>query len=665
MQHIFTLLRMIHGTNQPMLRLREAYVGVALLAALGGHAAWATTLPPIANVVIGGAERRCSSFTGIGQSRDCLADWETILAQDPAFKGLAREDISFDADYPVPTFTYSLTQERVQAVRNIPDRLFNTRRKSLWVTRLAQALQTAGPQTNLAWAALNNLRPAQTVDSAEQLTLSESAMLRSALVDPLPDYRRKLQARSTLFSSNASSVAITQAFVAAARVANQGRTPLIGVVTASAGPHPFVDHDINMFMLRSAGAEVVYLPLDGGFRQALDANDCSNLRYYYDSYANTKPERAVYHADLSFPDLAAQQQTMCANKGQALNATLNRLNGIYFSGGNQARHLESLVNKDAAGNYTLPSAQLAIVQRRHAQGTLVVAGTSAGNHIQGGGVWHGKRVPMVGGGGPYEVLTSGFEQGYGVIADTAELGQTDQNSHYAAVLYPLGGLGVFRFGVLDSHFSRRAREGRLVRAAFDSGMDYGFGVDENTALLVTQADASGTTHFSVLGAGGVLIADARTASATSNPQKSLSIDGIRAHYLLPGDTASIDTAGSLRVRLSDRRALMPGASEPYVVVHDRLMDANGYGFLNLVATMGRTGARQGFGTTANSADTRSKQSEPYYSATLSRDEDTEFRGSVEAQAGTPAPVAYTGLRVQFAPCSGTCQPPGARHAPRP
>jgi cyanophycinase len=336
---------------------------------------------------------------------------------------------------------------------------------------------------------------------------------------------------------------------------------------------------------------------------------------------------------------------------------LNRLNGIYFSGGNQARHLESLVAKDAAGDYTLTSAQHAILQRRHAQGQLVVAGTSAGDHIQGGGTWNGKPVPMVSGGSSYEALRFGFVKGLGANGDFAELGANEQmtSTSNVPVIYPLGGLGVFRFGVLDSHFSRRAREGRLVRATFDSAMDYGFGVDENTALVVSQPDAAGSTHFSVLGAGGVFIADVRAAHAQEEAPRAFSIDGVRAHYLLPGDTARINTAGDLQVTLSSRAPLLPAATE--LVTQDRLLDSGASNFLNLATAMGRAGARMGYGSTLNNADTRNQQNAPYYSATLTRDAQTVFRGGATADTKAPAPVAYTGLLLQFAPCAVECLPP--------
>jgi len=287
----------------------------------------------------------------------------------------------------------------------------------------------------------------------------------------------------------------------------------------------------------------------------------------------------------------------------------------------------------------------------------VVAGTSAGNHIQGGSLWRGKPVPMIGGGDSYDVLRRGFKRGVGPAGDAPELGLSEQTTTYAPVLYPLGGLGVFRFGVLDSHFSRRAREARLIRATHEGAMDYGFGVDENTAMLVSQADTNGTTHFSVLGAGGVFIADLRTATAVADPRLRFSISGVRAHYLLPGDRALINAAGDLQVSLSTSAPLLtPSGTQP-LVTQDRLLDYGASNFLNLTAAMAWRGALQGFGTTHYSIDPRSQQTQPYYSATLSRDDRTEFRGTPAPDEMSVGKSSYTGLLVQFAPCEAWCKAP--------
>ena len=608
---------------------------------------------PIANVIIGGGERRCSSFTGSKPSPACTADWATILREDPAFQGLTLDDILFENDYPEPVWTYSLNTAKLQALRALPVRLFDARRKAAVLAHLEAALARA-PLSQQAWPALEAAALPRNWQQEVGLPLAELSALRNALVDTPPLSQRKVQARSNRFSSNTASAHIFATFVAAARVHSVGKTPLVGVVTASGGPHPFVDHDLNVFALRSAGAQVVYLPLEGGFRGALDAQDCAHLRYDYDSYANTNPERAVFHSHLLFPDLARQQQDMCENHAAELNAVLRQLHGIYFSGGNQARHLESFVTRDTGGRYTGFSTQWQIIQSRHAQGKLVVAGTSAGNHFQGGGLWRGRTVPMVGGGDSYDVLKNGYTTGRGPANDVSTAGTADANASYPAVIYPEGGLGTFRFGVLDSHFSRRTREARLIRAVADSGMDYGFGVDENTALVVSQTDAAGSTHFSVVGAAGVFIVDVRTAQAAPSGSPAWSVQGAVAHYLLPGDTARIDAAGELQVQLASDVAVLPLAADAKPAQQPGLLDYGSTHFLALASAMGVQGAALGWGSTEGSTDKRSLQNAPYYRAVLTRGQDTVFRGTAATES-QPARVRYTHLQIGFTPCDGVCQ----------
>ena len=56
--------------------------------------------------------------------------------------------------------------------------------------------------------------------------------------------------------------------------------------------------------------------------------------------------------------------------------------------------------------------------------------------------------------------------------------------------YGPGGIGLFGHGLLDTHFANRGRHGRLIQLLVDSsdvtrGATRAFGVDENTALVVT------------------------------------------------------------------------------------------------------------------------------------------------------------------------------------
>jgi cyanophycinase len=638
-------------------------LGLLVLAGwlLWGGNAWAHAMTPpsplpIANFILGGGDRHCSSFNGETAGRGCSADWATILEKDPAFAGKTMADISFDASYALPTFTYSLTATTLQRVRAIPAPLMDAHRKAALLAALEQLAGTS-PMEQVTFAELDKARGADAPAFTADLTRPEVAVLRAALVDTVPAGPRKYEARSIVFASNPHVRSTFQQFVAAARAANGGKTPKIGVVTASSDAHPFADAGINVDALRSAGADVVYIPMNGGLRQALDSNDCKAVDHYYDSYANTRSARSYFHSALVYPAWAGQQRRMCENHGALLNATLKELSGIYFSGGDQARHLESFIGKDAKGHYTVISPQLAILRARHAEGKLVVAGTSAGNHVQGGGMWRGKPVPMLGGGDSYEALRAGFIRGNGPTLGAAS--PDGGEGKYPASSYELGGLGFFQFGLLDSHFSIRTREGRLVRLTQQSGMDYGFGIDENTALVVSRPDAQGSTHLSVTGAAGVLIVDVRNATATGHGTAgAYAVDGVRLHYLNAGDTASVDAKGQLHVRLDTSQPLLPPQADAQPVQQDGVQDYGSGNFLKLAQRMGFSGAPLGLGTTERSKDRRTpNQGQPFYSATLSRVPGTEFRGdSARSDAGGPR-LSYTQLLLKFAPCSASCASP--------
>ena len=699
--------------------------------------------PGISNFVIGGGNRNCSSFNGEGQTANCAADWATILAQDPAFVGLTKANISFDTSYALPDIRFSITQANIDKLAALPASLFDAGRKVAVVTAVKARLAAADPKTALSFSDFDGSKPlfangatiwnttlsladfdrmvltlcgtAAPVNGADcslsnasigaiesatfstavnaqiavilrnlqaaygnvikyrrdlagatatpnlrtefqarqlaadgspvqsgltlNLSKTEIAILRSTFGDAAASQaNRKTEARTVKFLSDKGSFDIYTAFVAAAQAANGGRKPTIGVVTA-ASENPFLDRDINVLALKSAGAEVIYLPLEGGLRKAIDAGDCANTQFYYDSYANTNASGDYFNMGQVYPDLAALQTGYCANSGATLNAAIQGLSGIYFGGGDQARHLKSLVTKNGAGAHTVASAQLVALKARFDAGLLVVAGTSAGDHIQGGGQWKGKPVSMIGGGDSYATLKGGF------VAGTGPLPASDSTPNS----YANGGLGFFKYGVLDSHFTRRTREGRLARHTKETGMDYGFGVDENTSLVVGRPDAAGKTSFAVLGSGGVFIIDVRTASASGGTSGNYSIEGAKAHYLTPGDSAEIDAAGNLTVTLSPTKPLLPLVSTQATIKQTKVQDYGSSNFLALAKATGVSGASIGYGTTEDSAD--GNQSSPLYSATLTRSAGASFRGISNGR------VSYTNVNLKFAPCAAGCVTP--------
>jgi cyanophycinase len=612
----------------------------------------------VSNIIIGGGMLNCSSMsenksTDSNGKNHCTKPWSEILQYDPAFADLNVEDISFGLTISGAKFTYSVDVEKIQKLSELPETFISQQTKQKLIEKLrtlvskedatsltGNALHKSGLK-QLTWtefAALLDLAkagsaiPPLTISALRHLFVEKNESLRSP---------RLQQARSVMFLDNQASKTIYQTFIDAARskaAANRGATrPRIGLVTASA-ENPFNDRDIYYYALKSAGADVFWLPLDGGMRTAIDTQLCEFAPIFYADYATRGSSREYFHMDKIYPDLSTQQIQFCKNAAKELDENLHKLDGIFFTGGNQTRHLESFVStiKTSEPHPTrVISKQLTILQNRYQQGKLVVAGSSAGDAIQAGGNWKGKPIPMIGGGDSMRVLHSGFAQGGEAKPENAQAKGTS---------YANGGLGFFEFGVLDSHFSIRSREGRLIRLVSDSGVDYGFGVDENTALIVNAKNQYGTTAMSIIGAGGVFIVDARTAQSKAAADAPFHIENVLIHYLTEGDSVEIDRLGALTVALSsDKKQLPANAHAPKAIGH-KLQESGGYGFLKLLQRMGETGAESALGSVIQN----SKPNATRFSVSLARMPDSEFRKSKEEK------ISYTQVQLAIRPCSDGC-----------
>lgn len=124
--------------------------------------------------------------------------------------------------------------------------------------------------------------------------------------------------------------------------------------------------------------------------------------------------------------------------------------------------------------------------------------------------------------------------------------QPDDLTYLAA-----GGLGLFNLGVVDTHFSERARHPRLAVLQLMTGVPFGVGVDENTALLVTPGD--GQAVLTVVGENGAWLNDV-TAAQRVDHGASVTLGPLRSHYLLEGDRARLDRNG-FAVTLAEGAAL--------------------------------------------------------------------------------------------------------------
>ena len=96
------------------------------------------------------------------------------------------------------------------------------------------------------------------------------------------------------------------------------------------------------------------------------------------------------------------------------------------------------------------------------------------------------------------------------------------------------GLGLIDHVVIDTHFVKRGRIGRLFQAIVSNPKALGIGLGEDTGLLVTEGD-----HMEALGTGLVILVDGRKITDTNitdvNIGEAISIKNLAVHVMNKGD----------------------------------------------------------------------------------------------------------------------------------
>lgn len=255
------------------------------------------------------------------------------------------------------------------------------------------------------------------------------------------------------------------------------------------------------------------------------------------SFADTLESYGVDPANIVRVDLAVidDPDTDDADEsgwaGNASNpaeiAKIESAGGVWFTGGDQARIGAALIEDDGTD-----TPMLAALRARLADGA-VIGGTSAGAAMM-------SRVMIVRG-EPLPALL----QAPVSLADGVEPPETE-----ALVL--ARGLGFFPYGITDQHFGQRARLGRLARAVVTVAepLRAGFGVDENTAMVVDLSD----DRLQVLGEGQMTMIDARAAHFTEQAGAA-HIEELELSLLSHGDSLEL---GAGELALPDYKAATVG-----------------------------------------------------------------------------------------------------------
>lgn len=202
-----------------------------------------------------------------------------------------------------------------------------------------------------------------------------------------------------------------------------------------------------------------------------------------------------------------------ASSSTALEA-ISKATGIFFTGGDQARITGIL--KDTEIDKA--------IHQRFSEG-IVIAGTSAGAAVM-----------------PDQMIVEGDSQTNPRI-EVVEMGP---------------GLGFLPGVVIDQHFSQRGRLGRLISALVQQPAVLGFGIDENTAMVVTDS------QIEVIGEGAVTIVDESEATYNNLDEilkdEPLAVFGAKLHILPHGFKFDLKTRQPILSNRSTTNVSVPVGS---------------------------------------------------------------------------------------------------------
>lgn len=210
-------------------------------------------------------------------------------------------------------------------------------------------------------------------------------------------------------------------------------------------------------------------------------------------------------------------------QGQANIAILQQADAVWFAGGDQAKIIRTFLTDSGAD-----SGIAAALRSRwsNGNGNIVIAGDSAGNHAL--------NVTMHASGVSYGYLYFGADLPDTPVTQWQSLMDTRDGTTALRALEngaTMKALGFLPAGILsDTHFdSRSGRLGRLAAALRDLNVQQGFGVDENTAVLLDTAAQTATVY----GANTLTIVD--TAAASVQVGTYYKVNGLRVSLLTAGD----------------------------------------------------------------------------------------------------------------------------------
>lgn len=131
-------------------------------------------------------------------------------------------------------------------------------------------------------------------------------------------------------------------------------------------------------------------------------------------------------------------------------------------------------------------------------------------------------------------LIAGTSAGASVMSDTMIVQGEDDESPHKCTLKMSPGLGLVNNIIIDQHFAQRGRIGRLLTAIAQNPEVLGIGIDEDTAIVVSD---KGTAE--VIGSGAVYFIDGSSIDYSNvseqYSEEVLSMFNVKLHVLKDGN----------------------------------------------------------------------------------------------------------------------------------
>lgn len=355
------------------------------------------------------------------------------------------------------------------------------------------------------WRDINN-------QQLENLSNQEYNFIFDMLETPLLNKNNKrIKAQANNEFNNETATNNILQFVSGSLKVNS-KAPTMMVITA-ASRDPYAAADLAQAQLSLPNINTQWLALTPALAKAITSNSCGNLPAFRNTLMN------VYNRDAIYPDLTQAELTLCKNGSDALVSLIKNTTGVMFNDGD-ANLMRSVLFDQNNKPYPWTKAL---------QSRPVIVSTGAGTAIQSGGniiddnesANSKNTVAMITGGKSLIALRDGM------IKPKIDKANVDSEvTDTERLVYNLaGGLGSFNYGVLDTEFSEQNRTFRLTSLLSKTNADNsvkqnGFGIDENTALVVIKSP--GGNLMTVIGKSGVVHLTSNNEGKTEGKTKTSS-----------------------------------------------------------------------------------------------------------------------------------------------